>query len=359
MKIGLIGLPQVGKTTVFNLLTEGKAKTGYGDITKANIGMGNVHDNRIDYLSNVYKPAKTIYAAIEFIDLPGFTPSSADTKGASNFLKAVEDVDALVNIVRAFDDASVPHVLNSIDPRRDMELALEELLIADWELVEMRLEKITKENRFKKHPSKDGPVLEKCKMHLEDQIPLRLVDFSDEEHKLLRTYSFHSMKPIITVVNVSEEQLTKGNYSNKEALEALGEEKGIPILTISGKVEMEIAELNTEDRNLFMEDLGITESGINRLATVTYSHLGLISFFTVGADEVRAWTIKKGTCAKDAAGKIHSDLARGFIRAEVISFKDYKNLGSMAKGKEQGKLRLEGKDYIVNDGDIMNIRFNV
>lgn len=360
MKIGIIGLPQVGKTTLFNLLTANKAQTGFGNKTKANVGVANVPDPRIDFLSSHFKPKKTTYAQIEFIDLPGLMPSSpGNGSGSSNFLENLTNVDALVNVTRGFEDDAIPHVLDSIDPARDTELILGELLIADWTLVESRLERIAKMNKGKANAEKDKKLLEKCKEALENQTALRYVDFTDDEALLLRTYSFYTMKPVITVVNLSEEQFITGDYQSKEELEEYCNANNIPLLTMSAKLEAEIAELDEDDRKLFMADLGISESGINRLASLTFAHIGLISFFTVGEDEVRAWTINKGTIAKEAAGKIHSDLERGFIRAEVISYEDFHKLGSMAKAKETGTLRLEGKEYVVQDGDIMSIRFNV
>lgn len=360
MKIGIIGLPQAGKTTVFNLLTQNKAQTGFGNRTKANIGIANVSDSRIDFLSSVFNPKKTVYAQIEFIDLPGLTPSSTGhASNLSDFFESISNVDALVIVTRSFEDETVPHVFDSIDSARDAELILEESLLADWALVESRLERIAKLYKTKTNVEADKKLMEKCKAALEEQTALRYVSFTDDEKLLLRAYSFYTMKPVIVVANLSEEQLIANDYPSKEKLEKYCEENNIPLLTMSAKVEMEITELDTEDRKAFMEDLGLEESGINRLASTVYKHIGMISFFTVGGDEVKAWTITKGTNAKDAAGKIHSDLARGFIRAEVISYDDFQKLGSITKARETGSLRLEGKDYVVQDGDIMTIRFNV
>ncbi|HHV93771.1 MAG TPA: redox-regulated ATPase YchF [Firmicutes bacterium] len=358
MRIGIIGLPQVGKTTLFNLLTEAGASTGFGSRDKANVGVANVPDERIDYLSSIYQPRKTTYAQIEFIDIAGFGPGSngRDTK---EFLSALQNVDALVQVVRAFKSEVVPHVLGSIDVMRDVDLLQSELVLTDLSLLETRLERLTK-GRVKGKDSKlDLELLEKCRTHLEAEKPLTQVEFTQEEADLLRQYTFYTAIPMVLVVNLDEDQLAAAAYEKHTELAAWAADRGMPLIPICGKLEEEITALAPEERAPFLKDLGLEETGIARLAKTVYSHLGLISYFTVGKDEVRAWTIKAGTNAKQAAGKIHSDIERGFIRAEVVGYEDFKQVGSMTKAKEKGLCRLEGKEYVVKDGDIISFRFNV
>ncbi|MGI6588849.1 MAG: redox-regulated ATPase YchF [Peptococcia bacterium] len=359
MKIGLVGLPLTGKTTFFNLLTSGKAETGSGKID-ANLGTARVPDPRIDFLSDLYQPRKTIYAQIDCIDIAGLISSQGGQKsGASKFLNDVRVCDALVHVLRAFQNPQVVHVQEEINPARDLETVEMELLFADMELIEKRIERIRTGKKITKEDQAELARLEKSYAVLEEGKSMRDVDLSEEERDTMKNYAFLTEKPRLAVVNVDEEQFKQNDYPHRQELEALCKEKNIRLLEICAQMEGEINELDEEDKALFMADLGLTEAGIELLARNAYEHLGLISFFTVGEDEVRAWTIAQGTTAKEAAGKIHSDIERGFIRAEVVKYKDIQELGTMAKVKEKGLFRLEGKTYVVEDGDIINFRFNV
>lgn len=358
----IIGLPMVGKTTFFNLVTNSQLETSnyLTGKTDINVAMAKVPDPRIDFLSGLYKPKKTSYARIQFSDVPGLVRGASEGKGVGNrFLDGIRNADLLVHVVRAFTDKDVPHVDDDIDPMRDIETVNMEILLADMDLVEKRISRIQEGKKIKKEQVAELEVLRKCLAALENEITVHRMDLSDAERELLVNYSFLTDKPMILVLNIDEEQLRAGTYPGMEQVREYAGDKGIILLEVSGLIEMEISQLPEEDRKEFMEDLGLGESGIDRLARAAYDTLGLISFFTVGEDEVKAWTIPEGLDAKSAAGKIHSDLERGFIRAEVVAFGDLYELGNMAKVKDKGLARLEGKDYIVKDGDIMNIRFNV
>ena len=354
MKIGLIGLSGSGKTTLFNLLTEGAGGESAAGKMAANVGIARVPDPRIDFLSALYKPKKTTYAQIEFTDIPGLVPGA----GGHNFLSAVREVDALVLVVRGFKDEMVPHPASSIDAWRDLQLLHSELLLADLEIVEKRIERVTS-GKQKSGNQEELELMKECQSILEDEGRLESLTVSDTQRELINGFGFLTQKPLIVVVNLDEEEWRSGDYPGAAKLEGYVKEQGLPLVTICGKTEMEIGLLPPEERLEFLNDLGITERGIDRVARATYLHLNLISFFTVGEDEVRAWTIDKGTSAKRAAGKIHSDIERGFIRAEVVKYQHLQELGSMVKLKEKGLFRLEGKEYIMEDGDIVNFRFNV
>jgi ribosome-binding ATPase len=352
MKIGLIGLAASGKTTLFSLLTESG-----GDAAarmEAHIGMARVPDGRIDFLSAMYKPRKTIYAQIEFTDIPGFAPGS----GGHHFLNAARNVDALVQVVRAFANPLVPHPADTIDPGRDLDLLHSELLLADLEIVEKRIERLVS-GKQKQTDQNELDLLRQCQEILEGEGRLDSMALDDTQAELVSGYAFLTLKPLLVVVNLDEEQWRSGDYPGKEKLEKYSAGQSVPLVPVCAKTEMEISTLPPEERAEFMTDLGISETGIDRLARATYEHLKLISFFTVGEDEVRAWTIDQGTSAKRAAGKIHSDIERGFIRAEVVKYGDLHELGAMTKVKEKGLFRLEGKEYVMQDGDIVNFRFNV
>lgn len=362
LSCGIIGLPVVGKTTFFNLLTNAQVETSqfFSGKTSTNFHLATIPDDRIDFLAGMYKPKKTTYATLEVTDVPGLVRGSSQGQGAGNeFLTAIREVDALIHIVRAFRNENVLHVDGSIDLLRDLETVNLELLFADLQLIEKRIERInTAKKKTKEHELELAAML-KCKDALESEKHIYQVDLSEDERQVLRHITFLTEKPMIIVVNLDEEQLAEREFPQQREVEAYAREREIPMLAICAKVEAELNELGPEDQAVFMEELGITEPGIKRLAQVVYDRLGLISFLTAGEDEVRAWTIKKGLNAKQAAGKIHSDIERGFIRAEVVAFNDLKELGSMAKVKEKGLARLEGKDYIVQDGDIINFRFNI
>ncbi|NLK33838.1 MAG: redox-regulated ATPase YchF [Gracilibacteraceae bacterium] len=362
MKIGLVGLPLVGKTTFFNLLTNAHAEISSFASGKvaSNIGSSKIPDYRIDFLSNLYKPKKTTYAVIDFTDVPGLVSGASTGAGVGNqFLEDIRKVDALVHIVRAFENPDAIHIEGSIDPMRDIETVSLELLFADLGIIDNRIVRIKSGKKVTKENFAELKVLEKCKEGLENGLLIHQINLEEEERELLRTFSFLSEKPMILAINIDEESLKSGIYPQKEDIRKYAVERNVPVIEVCAKAEMEINELEEEDRKMFMEELGIKNSGIDVLASTTYDYLGLISFLTVGEDEVKAWTIRKGTNARKAAGKIHSDIERGFIRAEVVKFKDIEALGSMAKVKEKGLYRLEGKEYIVQDGDIINFRFNV
>ncbi|OPY58411.1 MAG: Ribosome-binding ATPase YchF [Pelotomaculum sp. PtaU1.Bin035] len=362
LNCGLIGLPMVGKTTVFNLLTGAGVEisnflTGK---TETNVGVAKVPDIRVDYLSNMYKPRKVTYAQIQFSDVPGLVRGSSQGKGVGNqFLNTIRNVDMLAHVVRAYVDPDLPHVDGELDPLRDVETINMELLFADMEIIEKRIEKIKGGKKAKKEHAFELDVLMKCLEALENEMPIGQLTLTDEEKLVLKNFSFLTEKPLVLAVNTDEKQFKLKSYPGREDLEAYAAGHGLLVIEICGRIEMEINLLPEEDKEMFLADLGVSQSGIDRLAQAAYGYLGLISFFTAGEDEVKAWTIKKGTDAKRAAGKIHSDLERGFIKAEVVKYRDLNDLGNMAKVKEKGLYRLEGKEYIVEDGDIINFRFNV
>jgi hypothetical protein len=358
---GIIGLPMVGKTTFFNLLTKAKADISnfYSGRTESNQATARIPDERIDFLSGLYCPRKTMYAQLEIIDVVGLVRGASQGQGAGNaFLTSVRNTDALIHVVRAFENSEVAHIEDSLDPLRDIETINIELLLADLEMVEKRIQKI-EVGKKKAEQFIELAILEKIKIGLEEERSIYSLGLTEEEMDHLRSFAFLTEKPMILVVNLDEEQLKSGQYPKKAELYTYAKEKNLLLLEVCAQAEMEISELGTEDQKVFMEDLGITEPGVHQLARAVYDSLGLISFLTVGEDEVRAWTIEKGTSAKSAAGKIHSDIERGFIRAEVIKYHDLRDLGAMTRVKEKGLFRLEGKEYPVQDGDIINFRFNV
>lgn len=353
---GIIGLPLSGKTTLFNLLTNAGIQTGAYSMgkTAANIGHVSVPDKRLDFLTEMYHPKKTTFAQIEIIDIPGLQQGGG-AKGANEFLTAVRDADALAQVVRVFENAAG----EEIDIMHDIEEINTELLLADMALVETRLDRINQGNKKKlEHPQEEA-TLQKCREILDEGRPLSSVQFDEDELDAIHHITFMTMKPMLLVLNLSDDMLASGEYPQKDEVQAYAAENNIELLCISAQMEEEIGQMEPEDRAIFMEELGITESGIARMAQAVYAQLGLISFLTAGEDEVRAWTIRKGINAKAAAGKIHSDIERGFIRAETIAFADLETLGSVAAARDKGKYRLEGKEYIVQDGDIINFRFNV
>lgn len=349
MQLGIIGLPMVGKTTVFELLTENSPNsTG-----KANLAMAKIPDPRIDNLSRVYNPRKTIYAQMELVDIPGLAPGNE--KGSRGFLDAVRKADALLHVVKVFDD---PYNTSEINPMNDIELVAYELLLADLDLIEKRIERINA-NKKKNQMQNELDLLAKLKEALVNEKPLSSVEISEAEKEILNTYQFLTAKPLLICLNLNEEAIKDLNYQQKQEIKEYAEQHDIPVVEISAAIEKEMAELDESEREEFFADLGITETGLIKIAHSMYLRLGLISFFTVGEDEVRAWTINDGDTARQAAGKIHSDIERGFIRAEVVAYEDFIQLGSMNAVKEKGLFRLEGKEYIVKDGDIVHFRFNI
>jgi len=361
VKIGLIGLNQTGKTSLFNLLTgrdeDAAAASGKGHV---NIGTGFVPDERIDFLSEMYKPKKTTYAKLELSDVAGFSVSGeGKNSAATKFLNDVRSCDALVHVLRAFESTQIIHDLDIIDPRRDLEAVETEMLIADMEMIERRIERIKAGKKITKEHEAEIELLQRCFDWLDKGGAVRDMELSADERTTIRSFAFLTDIPRLAVVNLDESQWEHKTWDTQEALGLLCRKLGIPLLELCVETELQISRLPDEDKQMFMEDMGIEQPGIAVLAQAVYSLLGLISFLTVGGDEVRAWTINKGTHARSAAGKVHSDIERGFIRAEVVKYDSIRELGSMAKVKEKGLFRLEGKEYIVEDGDIINYRFNI
>lgn len=353
MQIGLVGLTNSGKSTLFHLLTGVKNTAGQN---KANKGVVKVPDSRVDFLSELFKPRKTTYATLEAVDIPGLVPGQE--KSAVTFLQAVRDSDVLIHVIQAFESDDAPHVEGSLDVFRDVEMVGYELLLADLDQVSKRLEKINSGKR-KQENEVENKLLDRIQQCLEDEKPILSLDLNEEEDMLVRNFQFLTAKPFVVVVNVDENDIQGENVVGISKLKEYCDERGIPLQVLPAKIEQEISELDGEERQMFMEDLGIELSGLEVVTRLVYEKLNLISFFTVGEDEVKAWTINRGTNARKAAGKIHSDIERGFIRAEVIEYDSFKAAGSMAAARDNGTLRLEGKEYIVKDGDIVHFRFNV
>ena len=351
MKVGLVGFAGAGKTTIFNALTGLTAEVGgYGAREKANVGVIKVPDPRVDRLAEIYNPKKKTFAEISFIDVAG--PQEADRSETGLDPKLVQhmrEAEALVHVVRAFDN---PMLLQEADPARDIRAFDDELILTDMVQIENRIARLKKE----KDSTREREFLERLKAALEEERPLRDVELAQEELALIAGFRFLSLKPVLLLLNTSEERAAEGAPADVAELAA---SKKLSLIAMPGKAEMEIAELDPEEQREFLADLGVSEPARDRFIRAAYELLDLISFLTVGEDECRAWTISRGTTAQKAAGKIHSDIERGFIRAEVIRFEDLVELGSEARCREQGKLKLEGKEYIVRDGDVINYRFNV
>ncbi len=347
MKIGLFGFAGSGKTTVFNLLTGLHADTGPGGKSKTNLGVTRVPDDRVDFFAGIYRPKKTVYAEIHFSDMPGDAPSKSSGGLSPQVVGDLRTMDVLALVLRAFEN---PALDASPDPLRDLRAMETELVLADLQVVEKRIERLRKD-----HSSpRELEALERCLPHLENERPIRTLDLTDDERALLRGYRLLTDKTLLLLLNTSEDS---PGASFPELEEHLAGEAH-PITLCAG-IETEILELDPEDRDAFLADLGLDGSGRERFIKQAYDALDLISFITVGEDECRAWTIPRGTVAQKAAGKVHSDIERGFIRAEVISYEDFREHGSESKAKAAGRYRLEGKDYVVADGDVINFRFNV
>lgn len=361
MRVGIIGLANSGKSTVFNALTGQNVSTPIYSAVEAetNVGVVKVPDERVRSLSEIYRPKKVTFATVEYIDYLGIT--RGDSQQNRKVLEMIKDVDALLHVIRAFDDDSVVHPLGKLDPERDAETVLLELLLSDLELVEKRLQRMDEgRKRGRKENEKEKRLLLRCREILEKELPLSSADFSDDETAEMRHLQFISRKPAVLVLNIHEDSLGDADEDPLKSLSAeLKASSGSSVVSMSGKIEMEIAQLSSGEAEEFLSELGITEPAMYRLIRLCYEDLGLISFLTVGDDEVRAWTIRDGTTAQKAAGKIHTDIERGFIRAEVVSYQDFSDSGSMTAARDKGLVRLEGKTYRVQDGDIINFRFNV
>lgn len=354
MDIGLIGLSRSGKTTIFNLLTASHVKTaGFGAKAESRRGTTAVPDERLGWLEQLYQPKKVTPAQLNVVDVPGLIHDEA--QGANRFLNDVRLVDALIHVVRGFESdlGQKPGPLADLE---DMEL---ELSLSDLDLVEKRRERIKVGKKVTAEQQHELELLERLHRALESGDRLDGLDLGDEDRRLLSGYQFLTLKPMVWLLNLDDATFQSGQFPDREAVLDLSQSKNIPLVLMAGEMEQEIQELDPTDRAEFMRDLGIHQTGVERMAQAAYARLGLISFLTAGEDEVRAWTIKAGTPAKEAAGKIHSDIERGFIRAEVVSFDALKVAGNMGKARDAGQVRLEGKDYIMQDGDIVNFRFNV
>ncbi|MBM3239765.1 redox-regulated ATPase YchF [Candidatus Poribacteria bacterium] len=362
MQIGIIGMPYVGKTTLFNALTKAKAETGtYAGRMDFNLGEVKVPEERLELLAAIFKPKKIVPASIEYIDIGGIAKGVVEKGGMdADLLATLRNIDALAHVVRVFEDDNVPHVEGNIDPQRDIKNLNVELALADLQIIEKRLERLVRELRTTKIPVlvHEQELLEKFRHFLESNVPLREIDISDGEELMIRGYQFLSQKPLLLILNIGEEQIGDSD-TLIEQLSEFTQKPKTKALAVCAQLEMEIAALDAEDAAVFIEDLGLKESAMTRVIHTSYELLSLITFFTGGDNEVRAWTAKQGTTAISAAGMIHSDMERGFIRAETIQADDLIRCGSLAKAREAGLLRLEGKEYLVKDKDFLTIRFSV
>ncbi len=364
LEVGIVGLPNVGKSTLFNAITKAGAEAAnYPFCTiEPNVGVVAVPDERLEVLTKMYNSKKTTPASVRFVDIAGLVKGASKGEGLGNkFLEHIRQVDAVAHVVRCFEDENITHVDNSIDPLRDIETIQTELCLADLDIVERRLEKLTKILKSGNKDAKiENEILQKIKSALDEGKTVRSLDLTEDELFTIRETNLLTLKPTLYIANVSEDEISDAEKnSHVTKVKKFAESEGAKVVVICAKVESEIAELDDAEAKEFLTDLGLESSGLDRLIHAAFDLLGLMTFLTSGSDECRAWTIKKGTSAVKAAGKIHSDIERGFIRAEIVNYDDLVKLGSVNAAREKGLVRLEGKDYIMQDGDVTYFRFNV
>lgn len=365
MKLGIVGLPNVGKSTLFNAITQAGAESAnYPFCTiEPNVGVVSVPDNRLDVLQEIYNSKKKVYTAIEFYDIAGLVRGASKGEGLGNkFLSHIREVASIVHVVRCFHDENIVHVEGSVDPIRDIETINLELIFSDLEVLDRRMEKALKLVRSGDKTAKaEYELMERIKKHLEDNKPVRTLELTEDENIFVKSLFLITSKPVLYACNVSEEDLMSGNAENDlvKKVKAYAKDENSGVIIVCAKLEEELSTLSDEEKKDLLGEYGLSESGLDQLIRESYTLLGLMSFLTAGVQEVRAWTIKIGTKAPEAAGKIHSDIERGFIRAEIVSFDKLVECGSEASAKEKGCYRLEGKEYIMQDGDVVNFRFNV
>ncbi|MGL5615561.1 MAG: redox-regulated ATPase YchF [Sarcina sp.] len=365
MKLGIVGLPNVGKSTLFNAITKAGAESAnYPFCTiEPNVGVVSVPDKRLDVLEKMYGSKKKVYTAIEFYDIAGLVKGASKGEGLGNkFLSHIREVSSIVHVVRCFQDENVVHVEGSVDPIRDIETINLELIFADLETLERRMEKSAKLLRANDKVAKaEYPIMERLKAHLEASKPARTLEATEEEAEIIQGFFLITSKPVLYACNISEDDVVAGNFENDmvKKVEEYAKTENAGIVVVSAKIEEELSGLEDDEKAEMLSEYGLDESGLDKLVEASYKLLGLMSYLTAGVQEVRAWTIKIGTKAPAAAGKIHSDIERGFIRAEVVAYDDLVACGSEAAAKEKGLYRLEGKEYVMKDGDVVNFRFNV